>query len=279
MKPILLATDFSPASKNAADYAAHLAKAAGTELIIFHALNIPLEGINSVAIEPAYVVKDKHEQSEIFEEAMRLEKTWKTKVQSMQATGFDVDEIENCSRQVDADLVVMGMRKTDPVEWAFGSVVTAFIKRDSFPLLVIPEGSKFIAPKKILLATDLLSRTGFNVLDVLKELASAFSSDIHIVNILTESLQPVDTVAESSGQRLQHLLKGFPHTWHYEETNDVVHGIFKTADEINVQWISVIHHHMGWVKRLFKKSTSRQLAFLSNIPLLVLPEIIINHKK
>jgi hypothetical protein len=59
----------------------------------------------------------------------------------------------------------------------------------------------------------------------------------------------------------------------------VIHGIFKTADEIDVQWISVIHHHMGWVKRLFKKSTSRQLAFLSRIPLLVLPELTIHPKK
>jgi nucleotide-binding universal stress UspA family protein len=272
MKPILIATDYSPAALHAADYAAQLALATHTPLILFHSWSLP--ALDGGVVVGAFPVADfeKTAQEAIENEANRIEKKWGIKVTSIQSVGFAVEEIENCCRACDVGLVVMGMRQTDSIERAFGSVVTAFIKRDAFPLLVIPEKVKFKLPEKILLAADLNKKSEWKELDLLKELSTAFYSGIHILNVVPQELHAVVTMGNETGHKLETTLKKYPHSWHYEEAGDIVDGIYKTANEITAQWIAVVHRHLNWLQRIFNRSTTRQLAFATNIPLLILPE-------
>ena len=272
MKPILIATDFSQAANHAADYAAQLAKACNAPLHIFHAWMIPAIGGEGFAIP--FPVNDlaKEEQKAIDEEAARLEIKWGIKIKAFQATGFPTEEIETIGIKNKVGLVVMGIRHTAPVEQVFGSVVTAFITPDKCPVRIIAELAKWKVHKKILLATDLITKAGWHELDILKELAAQFNAAIHILNAMPKKLEQVSVGMNSTSHRLENLLKEYPHTWHYENDGDVTHSIYKTSDSINADWIAAIPHRMNWIQRLFNKSTTKELAFNSNIPLLILPE-------
>ncbi len=279
MKPIIIATDYSVAAKHAADYAAQLSKIGEIPIEIFHSWMIPAIGGEGFAIPYPVSDLEELERKAIVEEATRVEKRWDVKLKMFHSIGFPADEIENYCRKRHAGLVIMGIRHTEPIEQMFGSVVTAFIKRDKFPVLVIPEKAKFKVPKKILLATDLVTKEGWHELDMLKDLAAHFDAEIHIMNAATNKLEYVSVGGNAASHRLEKFLKDYPHTWHYENDGDVLHSISKIASEINADWIAAIPHRMNWVQRLFKKSTTRDLAFNTRIPLLILPEHHIDLKK
>ncbi|HET6990024.1 MAG TPA: universal stress protein [Bacteroidia bacterium] len=272
MRPILVATDYSPAANHAADYAAQLAKATGARLELFHSWMTPVIGGETLAVPYPIIDLEDSQKKAIVNEGIRLEKKWSIQVTPTETVGFAVDEIENFCQQVKPSFVVFGMRHTDPIEQIFGSTVTAFIKRDKFPVLVVSERAKFKVPKKILLATDLVTKAGWHELDMLKELAAQFNSVIHIMNAISEKVEHIEISNSAAGHRLEKVLKDYPHSWHYESDGDILHSVYKICDEIHADWIAAIPHRMNWIQRLFNKSTTRGLAFNSNIPLLVLPE-------
>lgn len=272
MKPILIATDYSTSANHAADYAAQLAKAAKMPLAIFHSWMIPAIGGEGFAVTYPIAELEDSEEKAIANEANRIDTKFGIEAKPFQSVGFPADEIENYCKKTHAAFVVMGMRHTSPIQQAFGSIVTAFIKRDKYPVLVVPQRAKFKLPKKILLATDLVTKAGWHELDLLKELAAHFGATIHILNAVPKKLEHISVGINSSGHRLEKLLKDYPHTWHYESDGEITNSIYKIADEINADWIAAIPHRMNWVQRLFNKSTTKQLIFNSNIPLLILPE-------
>ena len=271
MKPIIVATDYSPAAKNAADYAAQLAKTTSSRLIVFHAWTLPaVTGEGMLLPVTIDNLEDDHSAA-VKAEAIRLEKDWGIPVESWQSAGFAADELAACCRENNARLVVMGMEHRGGVGRLFGSVTTAFIGKKLIPVLVVPENATFSYPKTMLLATDLHTSGDWQELEMLKEIAERFGSDIHILNAVEEAHVP--GVQESlSGIRLEGRLREVPHTWHFADEGDVFQAISHTATEISADWIVVIPHRHPWLQQLFHASLTKKLAFESTRPLLALPE-------
>ena len=204
-------------------------------------------------------------------EAERLQKKWHVKAEIKQKIGFAAEEIGNCAIENKAGIVIMGMEHRKKIGRVLGSVSVAFLHRNEFPALIIPENVSFHTPKTFLFATDLHSKAEWKEFDLLEELASYFHAGIHILNAVEKEY--AGDVSESKlGIKLEDRLKNFPHTWHFPNDGDVVHAISKEAKKISADWIAVVPHQLPWFKNLFHHSVSNELTYTSNLPILALPE-------
>lgn len=271
MRTIIIASDFSEASKNAANYAAQLSKITNSTLVVFHAWSIP-----QVADEPqmySLTISDieKSQKAALQNEVNRLEKKWNIKVEGSQSMGFAAEEIERACESFHASFVIMGMRQLSEMGKIFGSVTTAFIHKNKTPTLIIPEKVFFVKPKILLLATDLDTNDDWHELKVLKEFSEIFDMRIHILNV-REKKYVTEPAESRAGIRLESELKNTAHSWHFHKDGDVVDVISKTANELKADWMVLIPHRLPWAKQLFHSSVSNQLAFTTARPILFLPE-------
>lgn len=271
MKPILVATDFSDAAKDAAEFGAQLAQLSGAELIVFHCWSMPIMTSDGAIVPVALDEFEEAQQKAVNAEADRIRAKYSISVKGLQQVGFAAEEIANAAKSNHAGLVLMGMKPVGAVDKIFGGVSTAVMSLSAFPVLIVPQGVSFIRPKVFLFATDLKTSNNWFELDVLKELAGFFHAGIHILNVHDETALP--TAEESkAGILLDNRLKELPHTWHFPNDGDIVHGIEKATTDTEADWVCVVPHRMNWIKNIFHKSISKAVAFDTHKPLLVLPE-------
>ena len=271
MKPILVATDYSDAAKNAADYAVKLSQITSSPVVLFHAWSIPVMSSETLVMPVTIEEIEKSQVTAIREEARRLEKKFGIKPQVIQRAGFAADEIGDCANEIKAGLVVMGIQHKKKLERLLGSVATTFIHKNKVPVLLIPEHAPFVKPSVFLFATDLHTTTDWKEFDLLSELASQMKAEIHVLNAVAEN-QMANASESNAGIKLEHHLKNIPHSWHFPDDGDIVHSIINTARTISADWISVVPHHLSWIKQLFHNSVTNRVAFEADCPILTLPE-------
>lgn len=277
MKPIFLATDYSHASMNAGDYAAQLALAAGSELIIFHSWQMPMPAFETPVFPSAIEELGKVQAAAVKAEADRISSKWAVKTKAIHQMGMAADEIETASSESGAGIVVVGMKHPNAIGQVLGSVATVHLRQTKLPVLIVPENVSYHRTRICLLATDLHTRNDWHELDALLELTKQFHTGIHILNVVGEN----EVIGEDSGHsgiRLENRLKDIPHSWHFPVDGDIVSAVGKTADKVEADWIAVVPHRSGWFRDLFHSSVTKKLAFKSSRPLLVLPERHINLK-
>lgn len=270
MKPILLATDYSPASLNAGDYAAQLAKACNTSLVVLHTWTPPV-AVGEASGVPIAMADFTDSQKEAVEaEASRIAKHWNIPVTGIQKIDFAPDGIAKEFHDNEFSFVVMGMQQHNVVERFLGSVPTANLHKAKYAVLMIPEGVGYHKPGTILLATDLKDQLNSNSREILKLLNDQFNIVLQIVNVKEEgelwSLRETD-----AGIRLDKKLINVKHDWHFPAGENIPEIILEEAKKEKADWIAVAPHRMRWYEEIFHRSVSRKLAFNVDRPLLILP--------
>jgi nucleotide-binding universal stress UspA family protein len=186
--------------------------------------------------------------------------------------GFAVDEINGLVKKKKIDLVVMGVRGAGYLsEKLIGSITTATLREAKIPVLVIPEKVKYKDPKNIVFACDYEANTNMKSLDPLKEIAKTFEGNISIVNVIKDkNLISVDEAV--TGVKLDHKLNDVNHSYFFPENDNLVEGINDFAHRNEADMIAIIPHRHNLIERLFQRSTSKKIAFHTDLPLLALPD-------
>lgn len=116
MQTLLVPVDFSPASTNAATYAANLAKVLNAKLILFHAymLPTPVSEVPYVMVTAEEMQKENEELISKLADSLHLQ--FGVEVQWLVRIGIASDEIKSLIKETDIDLVVMGMKGAGGIE-------------------------------------------------------------------------------------------------------------------------------------------------------------------
>lgn len=271
MKPIFLATDYSPAAMNAGDYAAQVAKATGSELLVFHSWQMPIPAFETPVFPSAIEELEKTQAAAVQSETDRISSKWGIRAKAIQRMGMASDEIESVSAETGAGMIVLGMKQPNGIGQILGSVATVHLRRTGLPVLIIPENAQYHRLRTCLLATDLHTDHDWHELDALLDLTKEFHAGIHVLNVITEK-ELIGEGTDRSGMRLENRLHDFTHSWHFPVDGDVVQAVGRTADEVEADWIAVVPHRTNWFRDLFHSSVTKKLAFKTSRPLLVLPE-------
>lgn len=143
MKTILIATDFSPASRNASLYGIELAKALKANIILFNAFKASAS--SSPELKKSKLRYDALMQSDkrLLEEADFLDPEH-TIMEIICDEGVAYHSIMDIANEKKVDCIVVGRKGNgSAIKDLFGSTATALTKNSNIPVIVVPEEAKF----------------------------------------------------------------------------------------------------------------------------------------
>ena len=274
MKQILVPTDFSPASHNAARYALSLAREYGADLIL---LNVTPPSVivhdsmfASVMITQAEIIQQNRDL--LDKEMVALDGENQTNIKALAIEGFFAEVIPETAKNQEADLIVMGMKGKGKSNSLFGSTTTAIIRKGNLPVLVIPENASYKKPGNITLASDYKSDIEPGCCSALLSLAEKFKAPVQILHVerKEDDLSREKAVVK---MRTSLLFKTVGHTFHTITENNVEEGIHKFMEENPTDLLAMVAGRHNLFERLFGKVHTKEMSYQSKIPLLVLKAI------
>lgn len=258
MQHILLPTDFSGASFNAATFALQLY---GNQEAEYTLLNVYLKLAYSNALYPPVINTERESRNALRRAGRRFRKQAGKVRLSLRSTFSPLAQAIN---KVDAakpvDMVVMGTQG----EGNYGLVgrnTGRAVTSATLPVIAVPAQWKPVVLNRILFADDGLDDS-------------------------TESLRPLLWIAKSTGahitvlhvgvgagaqqKRLGAILGGIPHAFATVEPGEVVAALERIVAAEGIDLVAVVRRQRSFWHRLFQGSTSKHMALHTTVPLLVL---------
>lgn len=273
MKTLIVATDFSEEAENALEYAGASAKEIGAKVIIFNSFSIPIHTANSIL--PATAIDNLAAQNKLLlkERASRLSVKYCIEVGFESGLLVEVsDELNRLFAKYDGSIVVMGMAPSSIAQDLFGNTTTSAIMKLAFPVLSIPPGAAFKKVKKILFACDVMRGVQKEILDRIKNIATAMNAEIEIFHVQdkVKQLRENDDQQDET-DKIEEALAGV--TYYYKDVSSgaVVREIENEIKNFNADLLIMIPQKYGFWESLVHRSKTRIMASNCNIPLLSIP--------
>lgn len=272
MKNILVPVDFSKVSENAAKYAAELARCTNANLILYHVFISPVLTTNTPMVfpEPQEFEKENMKMLHALDKKLKA-KYGKIETELWSQPGFVVDEITRFTKKHTTDLVIMGVTGAGKSPGILGSNTTSVMHRIKSPVLVIPKGCEFRKPSTIALACDYNYILSDEAIDKFKVFAHLFGSRVLLFNIAKKNELTSYQKAATEGN-LENMLTDVEHSIHFLSGNDMPKEINKFINKHHVDMLVMFPHHYNVIEGLFHHSATKEMAFLSRVPLLSIYE-------
>ncbi len=270
MKKILVAVDFSEASRKAMDYAAALAKSFNSDIVLLHAFYIPVPMGDAPGYIPLSLAEVQEENEALMQREMEyLQGKYGIGAEVFVRYGLAASAIKELAAEINAGLVVMGMKGAGKTGGIFGSTVISAIRKAKVPLLVIPENAEFSFIKHISFAADFEERPGTRPYELLEEIAGHFNADVQVLHV--QKSEMLMTAGEAAGKiGTDVLFSGLPHSFHTMVDADVEKGIGDFIATHPTDLLVMVAHHHNIFERLFGKEHTKLVAYKTQVPLLVL---------
>ena len=241
MKTILIATDFSPAARDAAKYAISLAGVFESKVSL---VSVYTRGPMTVSASLALVStaeKGKAVGRRLAAEASMLS-PGENGIHTIIKEGARVDSILAAADQTGADLIVVGMKDTGrKTRRLFGSTVTGLARRTTIPVLVIPEGFSFSPPAAMALSNGKGLDRDLRRVAAVRQIIRHFAPKVYFVRIFGLTVRRV------------------------------CHGLTRFIDSHRIDLLVMTPHRRFTPAAWFTRSHTRIMLFRIRIPLLILP--------
>jgi len=270
MKTLIVPTDFSDASKNAALYAVQFAKQTSFDrIVLYHSFEKVVAPDPLMGYAPV-------EMSDEKESADRLIQ-WKADIQKS-AGGITLEVyhssetlekgIDHICKMMDAELVVMGMKGGSKVkEVLIGSNTLRMARHLTIPLIIVPAKVKFTPINEVLLAVDFRQTDSSYNLQPVKNLVQATHALLFVLNIMKMEQHPDEHQPDTTF--IDKELNSFSPHYNFLRNDDYVQAMNEFAYIHQVDLIITFPKKHGWLEELLKPSHTRQLAYHSHVPLMV----------
>jgi nucleotide-binding universal stress UspA family protein len=271
MAHLLLPTDYSSNSLNAAIFAVQLYGDEGNVFTVLNTYMLPRGAASTMWSIDDLLAKESAQGLNIFVEKLKQELPGrKPEIRVLSEHGDLPNVIVRFQDDPDRpELIVMGTQGASGLkEVLMGSNTADVIKRTPFPVLAVPENASYRTPRRIILADDggPVDRT---TLKVLLDVARWSQAEVMIVRVINE-----ESTVESgdAGSVYDDLLGAIPHSHHYISGENVNMALHDLADQSDADMVVVIHRHRGLFEQLFHRSIATKLAMHTHIPMLVLQQ-------
>ncbi len=269
MKKIIVPTDFSPGANNALAYAAGLAREFNYHIVLLRAYEIPMPPVEVPApvLSPEIIEPELHTKMDAFAADypdIIFEKVIKQ--------GDAVNELIKLVAQTKPAMVVMGMRGAGKLSRIFvGSTTTSYMRMMKLPLLVIPLGASYKQIKKIVLAADTTDFETIGGMPLLEQLATAHHARVSVLSFNNYKVKPLVSKDHTRIKLGEHL-HDVETVVHFEEHDNVVEGINAHVDKYHSDMVVMVPHQHTFLERIFGASSTEDMAFNTQVPLLALPD-------
>ena len=179
--------------------------------------------------------------------------------------GEVLEGIERINKQVPIDLMVLPPRSNSIKEEVYlGKTSGKLLKQTNIPILVVPEGAKFHAPKTMLMAFKNGTFATDDLLDGVKGFKQSFGTEVHILHVETpDTTEEMKAVTEN--------LKKLQTSYSQVEAATTFQAVIEHFQHFNPDMLCVVRRKRGFFKKLWEKNEILKKEFHTSKPLLVLP--------
>ena len=277
MKRILLPTDFSKNAYNAISFAVQLFK---DEECILYLLNtytpaayhtgMMIDSYSALQMED--ITRNNSQEGLDRIEAILLKDhpNEKHTIEKISSFNLLLSEIVSCVEEYKIDLIVMGTQGATGAKEIFMGTHTMYtIKKVKCPVIAVPSGFSYEAPKEILFATDYRFKISNKYLPLLKNVCTSHNSRLHMLNAYYGI--PLDEKQEKAKDFLDDYFKENAHLFHIAEGSDIVETVSAFQVKSKINFLVMIHNKHSFFENLLFKPVINEIVFHTNVPILVIP--------
>lgn len=279
MKTFLLPTDFSDTAKNAALYALQLAEQIGvTKLVLYHSYEIPVTidpmtpGIQMLDVD---VLKKNGEEGLAMFRSQLLPFAKNITIEGFNEYGDLADGLDTVCKKVEADMIVMGITGGGAFEEKLiGSNAVSVAKHTSVPVIIVPAGVKFSRIQQVMLTSDFDKEDRNVPVTPARKIIQETQSKLLVFHIDEdpEEYEEESPEATAEGYALYALLYDLSPQFHFSKNTHFAEAVNDFVSEYQVDLVITIAKKQGFFGSLFTESHTKQLAFHSKVPVMVIHE-------
>ncbi|WP_207513440.1 universal stress protein [Longitalea luteola] len=275
MKKLLVPTDFSDTSKNAARFAAQMAAdIQNAKLILIHVSDKITGGSDGSPL-----TEDDDDRRLILSQALtQLKEELLAVAQvpiefAMEKGSSLVETLSRYVRYQAIDMVIMGITGATRLEQIFmGSNTLEMAKESVCPVLIIPPDAKYRKIKNVVLASDFKDVDTTIPVAPLKATLDLFKPALHIVNVDSEHYVELTDEFKAERAKLELMLKDYGPEFYFIRQYDFFDAISQFVDDKNIDLIVIVPRERSFLSGLFKTSHTKKLAYHSHIPIVAIHE-------
>lgn len=267
MMNILLPTDFSENSRNAAAYALQFFKDTPCNFYLLHVLPVPADQMVTSYMSASPEVQEK------FDKLLDWLNSIKTNPEHTFHTCFKatylIDAVRAKVQEKNIDLILMGTKgKTNDKGAVIGKHTSDVMMKVRCPVLAISENAVFKEHKNILFPTDYKIHYGSKMLRTLLNLTSLSKANVKILEIFNSEKEPSAEQAENREFLQDSFLPKIPVLQTYYATKEP--NTFKIfMANRNVDMIVLAAKNLNLCQK-FLHNDQNDIPFINQLPLLVL---------
>lgn len=269
---ILIPTDFSTVANNALQYAIQLAKKTNASIHLLHVNNIPIMDASFPnEVYQTYTAEIEDFAKNCFEnlENLYLNKS-NLQFDKHTAYGFVNDEIQEFANNNNIDLIVLGTTGASGIqEILIGSNAASVVAKAEIPVLVIPPTSTFTDIKKIVYASD-FNEPEFPSVSRLAFFANLYEAEVNVLHIKSFADNLFDAEHNFFSRNKENVEVNRWKIVKLPEGESIIDSINNFVETEHPNLIVMAKHNRSFFDRLFHRSLSKQMAYHTKIPLLVL---------
>lgn len=268
MMNILLPTDFSENSRNAAAYALQFFKDTPCHFHLLHVIPVPADKLTTGYMSMSPAVKEN------FAKLLEWLESIRTNADHTFHTYFKADYLINAVRaQVQdkqIDLILMGTKgKTNNEGVVIGKNTSDVMMKVKCPVLAISEHASFKEHKKILFPTDYKIHYGSKVLRTLLNLASLSKANVKILEIFNNEKEPSLEQIENREFLQDSFSPRIPVLQTYYTSREQSPKKILVANR-DVDMIVLAAKNLNLCQKFLRNEEDENIPFINQLPLLVL---------
>lgn len=268
MMNILLPTDFSENSRNAAAYALQFFKDTPCNFHLLHVVPVPADKFTTGHMSMTPAVKDNYTELLDWLESIR------TNPEHTFQINFKADYLINAVRaqvqEKQIDLILMGTKgKTNNEGVMIGKNTSDVMMKVKCPVLAISQHASFREHKKILFPTDYKIHYGNKVLRTLLNLASLSKANVKILEIFNSEKEPSVEQIENREFLQDSFSPRIPVLQTYYTSSDQNPTKILLANR-DVDMIVLAAKNLNLCQKFLRNEDDETIPFINQLPLLVL---------
>jgi nucleotide-binding universal stress UspA family protein len=266
MKTILVPTDFSPCALNALKYAVIIAETTGAEVHLLHALAMPANPNAGFLMGVDKLVSIQQDETE-YKIKETLAHFAGLNIKTHVYIGDLIEGITHKAKEIQADLIVLGTEGDSGSERVFFSSFTVkAIGILQKPMLVIPDEASPVHPQVATYATD-FDQDDFMAITEAQNLLSPLNIRLKALHIRKPNKPDHTLTGEFEGFFANRDIELI-----YKTSSDPEDGILGYMVDEKPDIVILLRRKRSFFGNLFSRSISKELAYVSHTPLLILCE-------
>lgn len=275
MHTIIVPTDFSDTSKNAARFAVQAAaQVPGSQILLYNVFRRVLPGSDGSPLADEPDARKKIVLAALEHMKAELLGIANAAITCMaEEDGSFLDSLERLARYQKADLIIMGITGSTRLEQIFmGSNSLNMIERNVCPVMVVPPDATFKGIKNVLFATDMKDVEKSTPVKPLQSVLNLFNPTVHVVNVDSDHYVEVSQEYKAERAKLEAILKDYKKEFYFIRMFDFIDAINQFAQDKNIDVIIMVPRKNSFLSSLFKTSHTQKLVYHSSVPLVAIHE-------